>query len=223
VRGLEHANYAAHVFRDGEAHASDAIKFQDAGFVYGPIRLSAPKDGPVYRTVVEPAVDQCLSSGSVGLVMVRDPRDVLISEYYSFGLTHSLSKRPEIARVQLQIRERIKQMSLDEYTLDRAPVAAANFLELRRIADNCRQGTILKYEDLVEHFDRFAAQLTRWVDLDDETIARMYEESRPRSTEIPNLHKRSGRVRAYLEKLQPATIRDLNHLLGEALASFDYC
>lgn len=222
VQGLRHMNHAAGIFRAEADAAPTPVVFHDEGFIYGPIRLSAPKDGPVYHTLVGPAVERCLAGDCVVLIMVRDPRDILISEYYSFGSTHGLSRQPDIAAVQTQIRERIRGMTLDEYLLDRAPVAAENFAQLHRLAIASPQGDVLKYEDLVENFDGFTRQLTRWVDLAPETIADMHEQSRPRATEDPHSHKRSGKVRAYMEKLEPSTIRELDRHLGDALTAFGY-
>lgn len=220
--GLTHVNYAAQIFRYGEAAVSEAIVFRDEGFLYGPIRLSAPKDGPAYRAVVKPAIDQCLSDGCVGLVMVRDPRDILISEYYSFGFTHGISKHPEVSSWQLNVRENIASMTLDEYVLDRAPSVLANLLELYKISENCSQHEILRYEDLIEDFDLFVSRLSRHIELEAHVIADLHEQSRPREVEMPDLHKRSGRVRAYLDKLQATTIDKLDPLLDDVLTCYGY-
>jgi hypothetical protein len=66
---------------------------------------------------VVPAIENCIRRKGKPLFMIRDPRDKLISQYYSFGFTHGISSEPSIQTSQRAIRKKITTMSLDEYGL----------------------------------------------------------------------------------------------------------
>ena len=82
-----------------------------------------------------PAIAKCINGRGKALFMVRDPRDVLVSQYYSFGFTHGISNEPGIRTSQNEIRQKIKTTSLDEYCLSFAKRTEEEFLKLRQLAD----------------------------------------------------------------------------------------
>jgi len=76
--------------------------FAPKGCIYGPLRKPIDFDGDdLFRKVV----------------FLRNPIDILISQYYSFGYTHPIPPVKERKEVFLRRRSRIQKLSLEEYVL----------------------------------------------------------------------------------------------------------
>ena len=54
------------------------------------------------------------------LLMIRDPRDVMVSEYYSRAISHTLPANSRRRKEFLELRQTAKQMTVDEFVLSRA-------------------------------------------------------------------------------------------------------
>lgn len=222
VEGLKHVDYAKEIFSGNLIPSKKTISFASIGFIYGPIRLSAPKNLFLYSDFVVPAIENCIRKKGKPLFMIRDPRDILISQYYSFGFSHGISSEPSIQSSQLEIRKQIATMSLDEYCLLNAEKTAENFWELKQLANKYPADSLFKYEHLIENPEVFIAQLKQFVPLKQKKIEEIKMLSRPRECEDIFSHKRSGKIRAYAEKLKPQTISKINQKLEKILKEFEY-
>ena len=80
----------------------------------------------------------------------------------------------------------------------------------------------LRYEETIDDFDPMFEQLSDFVGLNKSLHEKMLAQSRPNQTEDVSSHKRSGKNRAYLEKLKPETIKELNNILAPTLEKFGY-
>lgn len=83
IKGLQHVDYASQIY--GGKKINKKLNFRDKGFVYGPIRLSADPMSSVYRMLVAPTSGHEFIRDKIAIFVVRDPRDILVSAYYSFG------------------------------------------------------------------------------------------------------------------------------------------
>ena len=54
------------------------------------------------------------------LLMLRDPRDVLVSNYYSLAYSHTLPKNQKRSQSFLEKRKKVQSMTIDEFVLSRA-------------------------------------------------------------------------------------------------------
>ncbi|MDM4014148.1 hypothetical protein [Roseiconus lacunae] len=196
--------------------------FHDRGHVYGPIRISANPDGSVARLLVHPATREAFIRDRIAIFFIRDPRDIIVSSYYSFGFTHALSSVDEIRESQLAVRGEIQEQSLDEYAIKQASVQRAHFDRLFELLQICERGVLLKYEDMIGNFDRFASQLRTRLSVEDEVMEAIYQRTRPLKTEDPASHRRSGEVNGFRSKLRASTIELVNDQLGENLNRFGY-
>jgi hypothetical protein len=154
VQNLCHVDYAAQIYT-GRLPVNISLPFESRGYIYGPIRLSASPHNPVYRALVQPTTAPDFICDKTAIFFVRDPRDILVSAYYSFGFTHGLSPVREIREMQERKRGKIQQQSLDQYVLQHAATQAENFRTLYRLSQHCKRGIILKYEDMINDFDKF--------------------------------------------------------------------
>jgi hypothetical protein len=214
-------DYAHQIYR-GETKPGKKLRFRDRGFIYGPIRISADETAPVGRMLVKPTTEHEFVRDKTAIFFVRDPRDILVSQYYSFGYTHGLSPVDEIREKQESKRKRIQGLSLDEYVLENVDAQIRDFETIHELAKICEHSVVLKYEDMVEDFERFSEMLCEMISLDRSVVQEIYRRSRPRTEEDTSLHRRSGRVGGFREKLRSDTIESLNRQLQGILAKFGY-
>jgi hypothetical protein len=219
VEGLRNLDYSAKIYRNQEVKN---VVFRKKGYIYGPIRLSADPRNEVYRRLVAPMMKSSFLHDKKSILLVRDPRDILVSAYYSFGFTHPLSKNSEIREHLLADRENIRQLSLDEYVLQAAPRLRDEFNAAFSLHKACPKSRLLRYEELIEDFATFAETFTSFCPVRPEVLEKIYHETRPREKEKSESHRRSGRVGGYQAKLQETTIRKLDCLLHDVLIKFQY-
>ncbi|MGA1408307.1 MAG: hypothetical protein ACO37W_01040 [Prochlorotrichaceae cyanobacterium] len=221
VTGLYHMDYAAQIY-SGRRSSEKKLSFKKNGFIYGPIRISAGVQGPVGERLVKPTTKHNFIRDKIAIFFIRDPRDILISSYYSFGFTHGLSGVDAIRERQLAAGRSIREMTLDEYVLDSVDEQIDYFRILYDLSRTCERSSVLRYEDMINDFDRFSEQLSKYVSLDAATIQELYQRSRPQKTEDTKSHRRSGQVGGFREKLEESTIKAVNKKLADTLSLFEY-
>ncbi|MEM6551663.1 MAG: sulfotransferase domain-containing protein [Planctomycetota bacterium] len=172
--------------------------------------------------LVKQTVDHDFVRDKTALFFVRDPRDILVSSYYSFGMTHALAKLDAIRELQEERRRLVREKTLDEYVLYAAEKQNELFRVLYDLSNACARSVILRYEDMVNRFDSFAGDLERYVSFKVGVVQSIYEKSRPKEKEDLTSHRRSGQVQGFRQKLRPETIAALNEQLAETLALFGY-
>jgi len=171
---------------------------------------------------VNPTIQHDFVRDKIAIFFIRDPRDILVSSYYSFGFTHGFSKVDTIKVRQEANKRRICEMTLDEYVLESADKQVELFKTLYWLSKTCRRGVVLRYEDMINDFDGFAEELSQYIALEDATIEGIYQKTRPREKEDVTSHRRSGKVEGFREKLEKSTILAVNNKLADILTLFDY-
>jgi hypothetical protein len=219
ARGLRLIDYADQFYN---GVPSDHLAFEERGFVYGPLRLSTGPPSAMYSKVIEPVSKTEFVRYKRAIFVIRDPRDILVSAYYSFGYSHGLSAVKEIQEQQQRVRDFIRSRSIDDYVLEFAPPMLIYFQTVDRLAQACERGTVLKYEDMINNWKKFSCGLIKYFDLDRRTLRRAYKLSRPKEKEDQGSHRRSGKTGGYKEKLLPPTVDALNQLFAPVLARFGY-
>ena len=220
VKNLTHVDYAMQIY-SGKMNADEKLIFEE-GCLYGPIRISADPMSPVYKRLVAPTSKHEFIQDKIAIFCVRDPRDILISSYYSFGYIHGFSPVKEIRERQETIRDRIKSQSIDEYVLESVDTQIELFETLHNLANACERCVILKYEDMINNFHLFITQLCKYVAIEENVIHEIYKRSRPQLKEDIHAHKRSGQTGGFRSKLKEQTIEALNSKLEKTLETFKY-
>lgn len=221
IEGLQHVDYAGQI-HNGSIATNEKLIFRKRGYVYGPIRLSTDRIDPDYEMLIIPTSEHKFILDKIAIFFVRDPRDILVSAYYSLAYSHIFSPVKEIRERQEVTRNTIQTISIDEYVLECAQGQAKNFAALNQLADACERSIILKYEDMVNNFEYFIDQLSKSIVMDKDVVQEIYRRSRPKQKEEISSHRRSGRVGDFRNKLNEKTIESLNTTLEETLAKFKY-
>lgn len=162
------------------------------------------------------------------VLMVRDPRDALVSQYFSFAKSHYIPEGDDQQsgpRRDLQnARKLVEQMTIDEFVIQQAPGMNEAMLSYRALLSD-PQLLVLRYEDIIfnkselltilcEHFgwqlnDQDRADILHHVDIrpDQEDAEQFIRKVTPGD---------------HVNKLKPETIASVNLLTKEAMDTFAY-
>lgn len=219
IPGRRHVDYEAQIY---EGTHQLPFQFEATGYVYGPIRITCEHTtdtDAAYQEIVD-------NTGFVRdrriVCLIRDPRDVLVSSYYSFGFSHGISPVPELASHQKEHRKWARSKSVDEYCLARATAMNEIFRRLSELLDASKDSTLLRYEDMIDDWPTFSERLSRSLELEASTLKNLYRKSRPKKREELSAHHRSGRPGGFHEKLKAETVAELGRSLAGVLERFDY-
>jgi len=215
------------VFNLPELLFRKGIPFKDLEKV--PADLFLP-GGVVYAGFRNLPKDPCrigLEKGGKVVLMVRDPRDILVSLYFSMKKSHSVPKSGSSREKLLQIRERVEAVTLEQFV-------ESSCRRLRKRLRKYRNGLVLsetaetrvfRYEDVIFEKARWVADLAEFLEIEvsperaEEIAAR--HDRRP-EREDPSAHVRRVAPGDYREKLSDETIEMLNRELGEVSGYFGY-
>lgn len=218
AEGFKHIDYEGEIFNGKE---NVDIRFLDEGYVYGAIRLIANPQGDTY-----PLVEKIMAKGFIKdkqcVFLVRDPRDIIVSAYYSFGYSHSLSPDEKIREKQIKGMQHIQNQGIDEFALWNARQVLKRFEIMARLIEECENYILLKYKDMIDDFNAFYDRLSEFLPFEQSVKEQLYTLTRPEEKEDITKHKRSGKVGGYKEKWKPETIREIDNRLEDILIRFDY-
>ena len=179
--------------------------FDNRGYIYGPLRyfLPIPRLGD-YRIIL----------------VVRDPRDILTSQYYSIRNSH-----PQVSARMIDRRSRAQSMTIDEHVRNEADRFLRTFDEY--IDQLCIQPDVLvlKYEDMIRDFPSFLSAISDHCGLHlNEEQLKVLDRQHEFAVidENPHSHKRNVKAGDYRNKLQPETIEWLNLKFKRVLRHFNY-
>ena len=163
------------------------------------------------------------------VLLVRDPRDAIVSEYFSTRGTHSLPKFAEAgddgAREDLlRRREALQQVSVEDFARSEGQRMAETVEHYIPLIGDPRL-LVLKYEDVIfdkakmvrnvaTHFGWKVGQgqvdaILKWIDVMPEA-------------ENPDAFIRKVTPGDHLEKLSPEIIAELDRVLARAMGAFGY-
>jgi hypothetical protein len=216
---LKHVDYETMVF---DNKLVEKPVFYDHGHLYGVFRVIQPSTAPMYTTLAQYISTQEFVKDKTIVFMVRDPRDILISLYYSMRNSHVPSANPEIKKRSEAQRALLQTTSLEEFVLERAARIPIRFQILYELSQSCKQKVILKYEDLINNFEGFMTGFEQYIKIPAKRKRELYQASRPMREEDPAAHKRSGKIGQYKEKLTPATQQKITEICRPMLERFGY-
>jgi hypothetical protein len=219
VRGLRLIDYADRFYNGDPV---ECVTFEEKGFIYGPIRLSTGPPTVIYSRFVEPASGIDFIRDKIAIFLIRDPRDILVSSYYSFGYTHEFSTVKEIEEQQRKTRELVLCKTIDAFALEAANATLNHFHTIDRLSQACNRGIVLKYEDMIDNWEKFSLGLTKYLNIGRKTLRHTYKRSRPLENESETGFRRSGKPGAYKDKLLTSTVDALNIIFAPVLTRFHY-
>jgi hypothetical protein len=162
----------------------------------------------------------------VRIVQIRDPRDILVSEYYSLGWRHTDSHWSDEER---ERREAIQKIPIDEFVLTEAYTGKAPLVERMEPllhADQISGLTIVRYADMIENFPTWIATIVAATGAQPaapliELLVNSFENNFSPDEDAGG-HKRRVTPGDHRNQLRPETILALNRKFERVLQPFGY-
>jgi len=162
------------------------------------------------------------------ILMIRDPRDALVSEYYSVAYSHGVPNK-QGKKYKRFVKERAKARicTIDEYVVsesDRIYDTLQRYKTL--LIDKYPNVYVTKYEEMINDFSGWLNNLlnTCVLNISHDLFTTLIEKNkrmRPTDENI-NIHMRKGIPGEYKEKLKRTTIEYLNAKFSPILLTFGY-
>ncbi len=209
---LKRLNYEAYLSsvapnKKGLLLAPDFLKraFNPVGYFYGCLRTF----------VNVPELDKYKI-----VLLLRDPRDVLVSYYFSMKHTNTIHQNKGV-----EARKRVNEITIDEYVLEIVPrfkLVYETYIEKLLPLENVY---FTKFEDLIEDSPKWLQGVADYCDLEvendllDEIKKNVNNEPRK---ENPRSHHRKSTHGDFKVKLKEETVEKLNEAFDEILKKLDY-
>lgn len=185
--------------------------FSQNGEIYGPQR----------RPLNFPNIDNYKK-----IFFLRDPRDVLVSAYYSFGYSHVEPDSKNLLENFNKNRKLIQDQSIDEYVLKEVKNwIIPMYLEYKVLRESSKKECLyIKYNDFVDNTESIIDNIFKFFDFkNEELIKSLSIDANPVSnTENNEKHKRSGKNYQWKTHLTGRTQDQLNKELNEVLDYWEF-
>lgn len=156
------------------------------------------------------------------LVLVRDPRDILVSLYFSHAYSHEMPKAGEARKAWEERRNTALATDVDQYAIQQAGSVLTHLMRMGDLVGDPGV-TLLRYEDIIFDKERLADIICETIGLDIPREARVAiakkNDIRP-AQENKLAHIRNVAPGDHLNKLKPETISQLSEVLSPALDLF---
>lgn len=156
------------------------------------------------------------------ILLVRDPRDILVSHYFSMKKSHAIPVG-EMGNKLLKQRQSMQAMDVNEYALSKAQSFYNIFRSYLSIENDLLK--VFKYEDIVFKKSAWIRDILEFLELRLESnkideIARRHDIF-PK-VEQPDSHIRKVIPGDHRHKLKPDTIYALNQVFAPVLTKYGY-
>lgn len=156
------------------------------------------------------------------IAQVRDPRDMLVSHFYSLAYTHPLPDEPERRRDYLNMRAQLQETGIDRFALEHADYVASEFRHLRELQ---RGGAkLLRYSEMVTDFPAWAAKAVAPLGAQSAHVAALVErfghEFSPKKETLE--HKRVMIPGDHEVKLARETVARLDEIFEKPLDTYEF-
>jgi len=184
--------------------------FYQKGEIYGPLRF--PVNFPNRQAFKH-------------IFFLRDPRDVIVSSYYSFGFSHPLPTNNMRKKNFLSLREEIQKKGIDQHALDFADELITRYNGFRHLRETCDGYIYLRYDEFANDTRNFILNLAKYlnVELQKQELDMLCKEAAPIQENIKDdKHKRSGKSRQFISELKPETQAILNDKFRDTLKYWEF-
>jgi hypothetical protein len=181
--------------------------------------------GEIYSPIRKPIHSEHLRTFKK-IFILRDPRDVIVSSYYSFGFTHHIPMSNARTRDKfINERKRIQAEGIDAYARRISdswlPELYGRYKELQI---RSKHNLFLSYDLLMEEQLEFITQFARFCipDIKDENINFIYNQVGKKSISQKSAHRRSGKSRQFEDELSFETREYVNKNLEKQLEQWKF-
>lgn len=218
--GMKHIDYEGSSWFNGKNFFQELMDnpaenyFQPRGYIYGAFR------GFFYGAI--PSSIENIEKYKV-VLMLRDPRDVLTSLYFSTAYSHDI---PECYQSEMLVaRNKAVKTLINDYVLDKEQQHIYETYEYycKKLL-NQPNVLFLRYEDMVNDFENWLNAIGKWLDLElsKAFLDNLVKTANFEITENIHAHKRQVKPGDHRRKLKVSTIRKLNQQYRAILKTMGY-
>lgn len=202
--GMIYRNYEGDLWEKGQSleklidsNDSETINnmFKTTRHIYGPFRQYYPiPEMDKYKVIL----------------MLRDPRDVLTSLYFSIAYSHAI---PESQKTELEDqRECVKNKNIDDMVIKHSPGVRITYEHYTKYLFCKNNVLFLSYEDMVTDFPKWLIELCKNLAIkpSEQLINELIDWAKFEVEENIYSHKRQVKPGDHRRKLQVNTIKQLN-------------
>lgn len=178
-----------------------------------------------YRSVPNFMVGLISQMPQKKIFVLRDPRDMLVSLYFSMKYSHEISERGTLqSQYFWRLVTKNSQMSIDEYCVCYASWLSQEFSKCFEFTEDPRT-LLLRYEEFIYDKRKLVEDVCKFLTLDvpesrRAEIAQQFDLI-PKS-DRPNEHVRQAHPGDHQRKLKVETVCVLNEILARSLELFGY-
>lgn len=162
------------------------------------------------------------------ILVTRDPRDILVSKYYSIGYNHPVPNRfGDKYDGFMSSRVKARNSTIDEYVIAESDRVYETFSRYQTLLiDKYKNIYLTTYEQMISDFEFFLTGLINYCELNVsrefiQSLLKEHEALKPKKENIYT-HNRKGISGDYKQKLQPETIAYLNEKFDAVLKQYNY-
>lgn len=200
---------------EGQGRVMLKVPYKSNGYLYGPFRT--------YNRGI-----QAMEKYKI-LLVLRDPRDVIVSSYYAIysHVTPILETKKALNKRMNRRKKKVEQ-TVDEFVINQLttnPRFLKNYYEFHKELIGKPNVLFLKYEDMVENFEEWLEQIIQFLDLniDRAFIDQLKSEVNFNvSKEDIHRHKRQVKPGDHLRKLKMETVDFLNSKTNDIRRKLGY-
>lgn len=159
------------------------------------------------------------------ILLVRDPRDAIVSAYFSFTKSHRLPETGQLLEDMVKRRQTMQGLELENYALSRVSQVKEAFNKYHQVFSHDPLLKVYRYEDIIFNKFNWIKNMLAFLDLsleDDriEMIAKKHDIVP--GQEDSEKHIRKVKPGDHKEKLSPECISKLNTTLQDILERYNY-
>jgi len=213
--GLRNVNVAAELFKFGIWSEDDfppsvSDVFLSKGYCYGGI-TSFPNE---YKISIFGKVKSIL--------LVRDPRDMLVSSYYSVRYSHPEPGTANGNKMKMPGREAVQKVEIDEYVINMMRWYQSKMMKYKQVMQT-NTLRLFRYEDVIYDKEKWVKDICEHFDWD--IPINIQRQIVAKNDIIPSHEDKMKHVRQvhpgnYKKKLKVETIRKLEETFAEEMAFF---
>ena len=213
--GIPHVDFAAESFRNGVPEGPYCVErsqvLSTPGYFFGAFR----------GTYVQNFDD--LSAARL-IIQVRDPRDCIVSMYFSLLYSHPQPGEGEVKERLLNARSHVESTPIDDFAIERAAEYRKRLDVLADIMTSHSDCLLLRYEQMVTDFDSWINGLADYLngDTDMETVAQIVSTANFEVMENPHKHVRQVTPGDHKRKLRLETQQKMTEILADQLERYGY-
>ena len=186
--------------------------YRPRGYIYVPLRRVFWADAIASHPVV---------------AIVRDPRDVLVSFWYSHAFSHDLPYHPKRVKEFEMLRAQALRSNPASYWRQQLPFVKQSYESIMAAHRSNARMIVLRYEDMLDHFDEWISGFAHGLglgrpDQDQLVLLREVAGIGREATGDWGKHVRAKDAGQYLNEWDGATIREVSRALQSVLDYFGY-